>query len=182
MALTVALLRGVNVGGRKLVSMQALRGLCQDLGLGAPRSLLQSGNLVFETGLSEPALETLLRSEAASRLGLATRFIIRSQADWRDLIDANPLIDLARADPSRFVVFFLKSEPSDFSVQALQEAKTGPETLRVDGRQLYIAYPDGIGRSRLTNAVIERRLGAVGTARNWNTVMKIASALEPPEA
>jgi len=177
MGLSVALLRAVNVGGRKIVSMEALRGLCKELGLAAPRSLLQSGNLIFETPLDEPALEVLLETQAAARLGLSTDFIIRSEAQWRGLIKANPLTEMADADPSHLVALLLKSPPPEERVEALRAAVAGREIISQAGRELYIAYPDGIGESRLTNALIERRLGLRGTARNWNTILKIASAL-----
>ena len=73
---------------------------------------------------------------------------------------------------------FLKSGANAKDVQGVQAAITGPETIRADGRQLYIAYPNGIGKSRLTNTLIEKKLGIRGTARNWNTVLKIAALAE----
>ena len=88
----------------------------------------------------------------------------------------NPFRDEAEADPARLVVMFLKTAPNRKDVEALQAAITGPETVRAHSRQLYIVYPNGIGRSRLTNTLLEDKLGIRGTARNWNTVKLVASS------
>ncbi len=94
------------------------------------------------------------------------------------VLDANPYLDMARDDPAHLIVMALKAQPDAAAVAALEAAIVGRETVRVAGRQLYIAYPGGIGTSKLTNAVIERRLGVRGTARNWNTAKKIAALLD----
>jgi uncharacterized protein (DUF1697 family) len=90
----------------------------------------------------------------------------------------NPFRKEAENDPSHLVVMFLKSAANAKDVKAIQAAIAGSEIIRADGRHLYIVYPDGIGRSRLTNALLEKKLGIRGTARNWNTVLKIAALAE----
>jgi uncharacterized protein (DUF1697 family) len=102
---------------------------------------------------------------------------VRSAAEWEATIAANPFSDAAANDPSHLVVMPCKAAPSAAGVTSLQTAITGRETVRAAGKQLYITYPDGIGDSKLTSALIERKLGVVGTARNWNTVQKIHVAL-----
>jgi uncharacterized protein (DUF1697 family) len=177
MALTthVALLRAVNVGGRGKVAMADLRALLADLGFEAPQSLLQSGNLVFRGRPTGVALESLLEQEAAARLGLATDFLVRTAAQWADIVAANPFPTMARDDPSHLVVMPLKSPPDAIGLKALRAWLPGHEAIEAVGRELYITYPDSIGASKLTGAVIERRLEARGTARNWNTVTKLAA-------
>jgi uncharacterized protein (DUF1697 family) len=172
----VALLRAVNVGGRKAV-MSDLRAWLTELGFEAPRSLLQTGNLVFRSKTTGAALEALLEREAAPRLGFATVFLVRTAAEWHELMAANPHTATAQDDPSHLVVMPLKSAPRPAAVAALGAAIQGREAAEVIGRELYITYPDGIGASRLTIQVIERRLGVRGTARNWNTVTKLAAML-----
>ena len=174
MALTIALLRAVNVGGRKVV-MADLRALITALGFGDARTLLQSGNLVFDAG-RRPALELEATLEAATRerFGFSTDYLVRTADEWTRIIAANPFPDIARDDPSHLLVMALKPAPAAAAVAALQAAIVGRETIAAVGRQLYIAYPDSIGTSRLTGAVIERRLAVRGTARNWNTVLKLA--------
>ena len=179
MALTthVALLRAVNVGGRKAV-MADLRTWLAELGFEDPRSLLQSGNLVFRSRPTGAALEALLEKEAETRLDLATDFLVRTAAEWAGIVAANPYPAMERDDPSHLVVMPLKSSPDAAGLEALRAWIPGRETIEALGRELYIAYPDGIGTSKLTNAVIERRLKTRGTARNWNTAAKLAALLD----
>ena len=172
----VALLRGINVGGHKPVAMADLRDLLTQLGLADARSLLQSGNLVFgANGRTAAQLERLLEAEAEKRLGLQTDFFIRTAKEWKGVVAHNPFRKEATRDPGHLVVMFLKDAPSASAVKALQEAITGREIVRAAGKHLYITYPDGIGRSRLTNAVIDKQLETRGTGRNWNTVLKLAA-------
>jgi uncharacterized protein (DUF1697 family) len=107
--------------------------------------------------------------------------MVRSAADLKTVIEENPFPNEAAHDPSHLLVFFLTGEPSREQAEALQRAIKGREVVRVIGRHAYIVYPDGIGRSRLTNAIIEKHLGVRGTGRNWNTVLKMdALAKENP--
>jgi len=180
MTTSVALLRAVNLPGHNKVTMADLRGFCAGLGFADARTLLQSGNLVFESARRTPAqLERLLEGEAARRLALRTEFFVRTAREWKDVIARNPFHEAAERDPSHLVVLFLKAAPEPRTVGALQAAIAGPELVRADGRQAYITYPAGIGRSRLTNALIESKLGTRGTARNWNTVLKLAALAGP---
>jgi uncharacterized protein (DUF1697 family) len=175
MAINVALLRGVNVGGKRKVAMSDLRALMANAGLADARTLLQSGNLVFRSSLGTGDLERLLEIEAGQRLGLRTEFFVRTAQEWQAVIDRNPFPAAAASDPGHLVVVFLKAAPDARSVKALQAAVAGPEIIRAEGRQAYITYPAGIGDSRLTAAVIDRMLATRGTGRNWNTVMKLGA-------
>ena len=166
----IALLRAVNVGGRGMVGMADLRDLLTQLGFHNVRSVLQSGNLVFDAPRARKNLEQLLEKESAARLGVETDFFVRTAAEWDAIIDANPFRKEAKDDPGRLVVLFLKSA-SDAAT--LHKAIKGPEVARGAGRQIYVYYPDGQGRSKLTNALIEKTLGTRATARNWNTVLKL---------
>jgi len=173
--LHVALLRGVNVGGHKQVAMADLRGLLTKLGFRDVQSVLQSGNVVFRgDGTAGERLEHLLEAEARKRVGLDTDFFVRSAAEWEDVIAGNPFRSEAKRDPARLVAMFLKKPPSGAAAEALQAAIVGREVVRAVEKQAYIVYPDGQGRSKLTNAVIEKHLGTRGTARNWNTVLRLA--------
>jgi uncharacterized protein (DUF1697 family) len=176
----LVLLRGINVGGHKPVAMADLRGLLTHLGLGDAQSLLQSGNLVFR-GRARPRaqLERLLETEAKERLALETECFVRTADEWKALVARNPFREEARRDPGHLVVMLLKAAPAAKDVKALQAAITGPEIARADGRHVYIVYPNGIGRSRLTTALIEKTLGTRGTGRNWNTVVKLGALVAP---
>jgi len=173
MTVFIALLRAVNVGGKGRVGMADLRSMAERMGLESPRTLLQSGNLVFRSTGRAAELEARLTAETAERLGVATRYLIRTAKEWDGLIEANPFGREAEADPAHMVAMPLMDAPSAESVTELRAAIRGRETVDAVGRTLYLVYPDGIGTSKLTNAVIERRLGTVGTGRNWNTVLKL---------
>ena len=172
--LHVALLRAINLAGRNKVAMADLRSLCAELGLEDPQSLLQSGNLIF--GSADAAtddLERVLERAADERLGLTTEFFVRRAAEWDAAVRANPFPDQAERDPAKLLLVALKHAPAATRVSALRQAIRGREAVHAHGRHAYVFYPDGIGRSRLTTAVIERHLGSRGTGRNWNTVVKL---------
>jgi uncharacterized protein (DUF1697 family) len=173
----VALLRGINVGGNKKVGMAELRDLAASLGLGNPQTLLQSGNLLFDSKLGPAKLESMLGTETKKRFGLETSYHLRTVDDWRDVIAANPFPSAAKRDPARLVMFCFRGIPVASDVKALQAAIVGRETIRAVGRHGYLVYPDGQGESKLTLPVIEKALRMAGTGRNWNTVLKIGGAL-----
>ena len=170
----IALLRGINVGGHRSVGMTDLRDFLTKLGFDDARSLLQSGNVVFGSRARTGAeLERFLEGESVKRFGIEIDFFVRAPEEWKSMIRQNPFRKEAELDPARLVVMLLKSPPRPEDVTALQQAISGREIVQAKGRHLYAFYPDGQGRSRLTNAVIERKLGRC-TGRNWNTVLKLA--------
>lgn len=172
----IALLRAINVGGRNLISMSDLRDLFTSLGLAGARTLLQSGNVVFAGDRRVSGkLERLLEIETATRFGLSVDYVVRSCQEWREATARNPFPEAAKRDPGRLGVMFLKESAEATNVKALQAAIKGPEILRADGKHLYIVYPDGMGKSKLTITLIEKHIGCRGTMRNWNTVLKLAT-------
>ena len=96
-----------------------------------------------------------------------------SRAEWEKIVARKPFPEEAKKDPSHLVVVFLKTAPPAKRVEALRAAIVGPEIICCDGKQLYVVYPAGMGRSKLTGALIEKKLDSRGTARNWNTVLKL---------
>ena len=150
--------------------------LLTTLGMQGTQSVLQNGNVVFRTNLSKTAeLERLLEDAADKRLGLRTDFFVRSARDWEGIIARNPFPDEAARESQSPPRNVSQGHADRTAVTALQQAITGQEVVRVEGRQVYIVYPDGIGRSRLSNATIEKKLDTRGTGRNWNTILKLAS-------
>ncbi len=175
----LALLRAINVGRHQQVPMSDLRDLLAQLGCVETRSLLQSGNLVFRSGARTGAsLERLIEAQAARRLNLRTDFFVRTAEEWEALVARNPFRDEAERDPGHLVVLFLKEAPAVRDVKTLQAAITGPELVHARGKQVYIVYPNGIARSRVSHPLIEKKLCTRGTGRNWNTVLKLAALAE----
>jgi len=172
----VALLRAVNVGGTGKLSMAALKALAEDIGLADPATLLQSGNLVFGAqGKTPAALETLLEKEILKRLSVQTDVMVRTATQLEAALERNPFPREAKNDPGRVHVHFLKSPVKAAEVASLTRAIKGRESVGGTGSEIFIHFPDGVGTSKLTGAVIERHLGARGTSRNWNTVTKLAA-------
>lgn len=170
----VALLRAINLGGRNRVRMADLRELLSDLGFQDARTLLQSGNVVFESdGEGGARLENTLEEALEEHLGVSTDFFVRTTDEWDAIVAKNPFPKEAENDPSHLLVMLLKRAPQGEEVASLRESLKGREVVEVVGRQAYIVYPDGIGRSRLTTSVVEERLGTRATGRNWNTMLKI---------
>ncbi|MEO8603169.1 MAG: DUF1697 domain-containing protein [bacterium] len=175
----VALLRAVNLGPHNKVSMVQLKELAEGLGLLESRTLLQSGNLVFQAkARASAAFEKLLEDALAKKLSLKTPVLVRSASEWQAALDANPFAGEAKSDPSHLLVMPLKTKVEKTAVAELTKAIVGRERVKLVGQVLYLVYPDGIGESKLTAALIEKEIGAAGTARNWNTAQKIAAALE----
>lgn len=172
----IALLRAVNLGPHNKIAMADLKALLAGLGFPDAQTLLQSGNVVFSGGTTTTAaLEQTLEHAAATRLGLRTDFFVRSAKEWQAIIDGNPFPREAKDDPSHLVALVVKDSLTPSAVTGLQQAIVGREVVRGTGRCAYIVYPDGIGPSKLTSALIEKKLGTRGTARNWNTVIKLGA-------
>lgn len=158
--------------------MSDLAAMFERLGFRGARTLLQSGNVVFDAGAKKgAALEALLEAETEKRFSLRADYLVRTPREWRDAIARNPFSREAEDDPSHTVLMALKRAPSKAQVAALEAAIRGRERVGALGRALYLVYPDGIGRSKLTTAVIEKALETRGTARNWNTVLKLRAML-----
>ena len=171
----VILLRAVNVGGSSL-QMTTFRAALEAAGCARVESVGASGNAVAEPpDRSAPAsLEASVEREVARLAGVRTEAFVRPEEDWRAVVAGNPFLEEAERDPAHLVVAVLKGAPSVQGWARLREAIVGRERVAPGDRHGYLVYPDGIGRSKLTIAVIERTLGARGTVRNWNTVRRLA--------
>lgn len=176
----IALLRAVNLGPHNRISTAQLRELMADAGLAEGRTFLQSGNLVFRDPATPADLEARLEAGLSGKFGLATDVMVRTAETWRALEAANPFVDRARSSPAQVVLHVLKHPARSGGVEALRAAIRGPERIEAGEGALYMDYPEGIGTSRLTTAVITRALGVAGTARNWNTVLALADMTLPP--
>jgi uncharacterized protein (DUF1697 family) len=175
----VSLLRGVNVGGRT-ISMSGLRDLYTSLGLEDVQSYVQSGNLVFRTRARDlRKLAAKLEDAIEGMAGFRTVIALRDTANLRDVVARNPFTGRADVLPNRFHVHFLCGPPSPDAPTNIAALKnTLPEEMHLLGRELYVNYPEGAGRSKLTPARLDKALGTPATARNWNTVTKLLEMAE----
>jgi uncharacterized protein (DUF1697 family) len=177
MARLVALLRAVNLGPHRKVSSAQLVALATGLGFGDARTLINSGNLLFDASQRADTVEKRLEAASAKELGLATDYFVRGSEDLAAVVAGNPFPREATSDPSHLVVVFLKKAATEASVKALRAAIVGRERVEAVGRDLVAYYPDGIGESKVTTRVIEKHVGCAGTGRNWNTVGKLGALL-----
>ena len=176
MTVYVSMLRGVNVGGSGLIKMDALREAYESVGLADVRTLLQSGNVLFRSRLTDrQRLVKRIMQEIERCFDLQVEVILRTLAEVASIVDRGPVLS-PRADKSKLLVMFLSSVPDAAAQAALKKWHKGKELkelLEMRGPEIYLYYPDGIGRSKLTTAAIEGELDIPGTARNWNTLTKL---------
>jgi len=170
----VALLRGINVGGRTKIAMADLRTLFDALDAEDVTTYLQSGNVVFRSDAAATALAQSVEQRIAGELGLRVTVVMRTGAQLAKIAAGNPFAGRG-ADAKQLHVVFLAEKPAAARVRALDAARGEPDEFRVVGHEIYLHYPNGYGRSKITNAWFEKELGVAGTARNWRTVTKLAA-------
>ena len=174
MPVYVAFLRGINVGGNNKVPMADLRSMLEGMGFKEPKTILQSGNAIFKGPKQEnAALEKKLEAKVKKTFGISVDFMVRTPDQLRSAAKANPFPKMAKDDPGHLLVLFLKSTPTKASEKDLQDAIKGKEEVHVIGIEAFITFPDGIGTSKTTPTIIEKKLGTRATGRNWNTLTKI---------
>ena len=168
----MALLRGINVGGNRAVAMADLRDVVREAGHTEVATHLRTGNvvLVAREG-SETGLATQITAGLRARLGIDVEVMVRTTAELDAVIAANPFPDAARDDPAHLVVMFYAA-PVQVD-PGFDAARYGREQVVWAGAHGYLHYRDGIGRSRLTPAVLARATGQAGTGRNWRTVLAL---------
>ncbi len=167
------MLRGVNVGGHNKIKMEELRKLYASLKLEDPQTYVQSGNVIFRTRKTdEKALAKDIQAGIEKKFGCRPEIILRSTAELREIIAANPFAKRADIEPGKLLVSFLLSDPSAEARKKLAELTAIPEELHIMGRELYIYFPDGQGKSKLA-PVLDRILKVPATGRNWNSVTRI---------
>jgi uncharacterized protein (DUF1697 family) len=183
MAVVISMLRGVNVGRHNRIKMDALRALYESLGLLDVQTHVQSGNVVFRTeGRDLARLTNRIEKGIERSFGFRPDVIVRTSSELRRVIARNPFATRRGIDPSRLLVTFLASDPGPDARDNIRRIKTDPEELWIDGRELYIYYPNGMARPKLSSALIEKMLKTSGTGRNWNTVRKLLEIAERLEA
>ena len=183
MTVVISMLRGVNLGNRNRVKMDALRALYASLKLRGPQTYIQSGNVIFETKEQDMArLATRIGNGIERNFCFRCDVVVRTASELRSAIIRNPFAARPGIDPSKLLVTFLASAPAAEARERLLRIKTDPEELRIDGSELYTYYPNGIGCSKLQMAVIERALKISGTGRNWTSVTKMLEMAEKLES
>ncbi len=174
MPVIVSMLRGINVGGHNTVPMEKLRALYESLGLRDIQTYVQSGNVIFRAPERNiGSLHNRIANRIEETFGFRPEVIHRASSALREAVAKNPFADRPDVEPGKLIVVFLTGTPDAEARQKFLDLKVGPEESHIEGREAYIYFPNGMGRSKLTPALIERTLKTSGTGRNWNTVKKL---------
>ncbi|MFD1773934.1 DUF1697 domain-containing protein [Paenibacillus rhizophilus] len=172
----IALIRGINVGGNKIVKMQDLKTMLQSLGFQNVKTYIQSGNVVFDGGeTGEEALKESIEKGIRDTFGFDASVIIRTAEELEAAIANNPF-ELAEPEEfKRLYVSFLAGELTDEAMERLRPYEDGEDKLRVIGKEMYILYCTKVSDSPLFKVPLEKIMGVSATSRNWNTVNKLAA-------
>jgi uncharacterized protein (DUF1697 family) len=174
----VALLRGINVGGKTMISMPALRSMLAAMGFEDVTTYIQSGNLVLSSSTGDAGeLAVAIEERIAETFGLSTAVLMRTPAELTEIAGSNPFLG-RETDPLKLHVVFLSDTPSATALKELDPKRSPPDEFSVRGREIYLHLPNGFGRSKLTIDYFEKRLGVRATARNWRTVNKLIELSE----
>jgi uncharacterized protein (DUF1697 family) len=172
MARQIALLRGVNLGRNKRLSMADLRELMHALGYRDAKTLLQSGNVVYTASEGTATAARRIKDRLARDAGIEVDVIVRTRSELEKVVARNPLRNLAM-DPKRYFVVFLSTKPKPALLRDIDPAQFEPERFQVSGKEVYIWLPKGMQNARLTHAFWEKSLDITATSRNWSTVEKL---------
>jgi uncharacterized protein (DUF1697 family) len=175
----VSLFRGINVGGNNSVRMDALKELHASLGLQEVATYIQSGNVVFTSDEADVTqIQQDIEDGFAQKFGFQAKVMVRTAGEFNVIIENNPFQNELLKESKWVVAMFLASHPISTAREDIQKTYSGPEELHIIGQEVYIYYPEGIGRSKLTNTFLEKKLKTAGTARNWNTVLRLQKMMQ----
>jgi uncharacterized protein (DUF1697 family) len=183
MPVLISMLRGVNLGSHNRIKMEDLRGLYESLELNEARTYVQSGNVIFRTREKNAAKLARKVQEAIGRkFGFCPEVVVRTIEEMRHSLDSNPFRSRRDIEASKLLITFLAAEPGKQAQATLRNLKIQREELHLIGRELYIYFPDGIGKSKVPWSSVEKLLGVPGTARNLNSVVRMLEIAEQLEA
>jgi len=173
------LLRGINVGGKNRLRMKSLSALFTDAGCTDVETYVQSGNVVFAATPSLASrIPVVIEKAISAQFGLRVPVVTRSAAELREVVKRNPYLP-RESDTSMLHVAFLADKPTPSKVAALDPNHSPPDEFAVHGREIYLRLPNGVGRTKLTNAHFDSTLGTTSTLRNWRTVVKLVDLTDP---
>jgi uncharacterized protein (DUF1697 family) len=177
------MLRGINVGGHNKINMGELRGLYESLSFEGPRTYVQSGNVIFRSKEKiSPELANKIQKAIERKFGCSPGVILRTLAEFKRAIASTPFPQSRGLEPGKILVTFLVADPGPEAHATLLKLKRYPEEIHLNGRELYIYFPNGAGKSKLPWSSIAEALKTQGTARNWKSVAKILAIAEELEA
>lgn len=177
----VALLRGINVGGKNMLPMADLVAIFAAAGCRDVRTYIQSGNVVFAaSGSIAERIAGVVSKEISAGLGLKVPVVLRSSDELRDVVARNPFLKKG-VDPVPLHVAFLAEAPARSRIASLDPQRSPGDSFVVRGRDVYLHVPNGMARTKLTNAWLDSKLATTSTFRNWRTVLKLLEMTQAPK-
>lgn len=178
----IALLRGINVGGKGTLPMKSLVSILEALGMTAVKTYIQSGNAVFRTrARSAGPLGAQITAAIQEAHGFSPHTLVLDLEAYEAALAANPYLDVAEADPKSVHFWFMDVNPAKPDLDSLEKLRTERESFTLKGQVFYLRAPDGIGRSKLA-VKVEKALGVPATARNWRTVSTLRDMAQAAES
>lgn len=169
----IALLRGINVGGKNRLPMKELSALFVEAGCEDVRTYIQSGNVLFRTGSTDvEEISSVISASILSKFGYQVPVITRTARELQEIVQANPFVQ-AGAETDKLHFMFLAELPDSAQVEALDPNRSPGDEFAVLGREIHLHCPNGVARSKLTNSYFDSRLSTTSTSRNWRTVQKL---------
>ena len=175
MPIYIAMLRGINVGGKKIVRMEHLRASFEALEFGRVRTYVQSGNVIFKAVRASPDdLSRTIAEKISKDFGFPIPVVVRTSDEIGKIVGGNPFLKERGLDSSKLHITFLAAPPAKNAKERIDALNAGPDQFRIKGREIYLYCPDGYGRTKLSNNAIEKALSVGATTRNWKTVSTLA--------
>jgi len=167
----VALLRGINVSGQKLIKMADLKTQLEDLEFINVQTYIQSGNIVFDSKENDVGnLEGLIHSKILDHYGFEVPVIVKAREEMEGIVRNNPFVNEVQEDPKRLYITFLSEAPSVDRVNKIKTLDYSPEQWILKGTDIYLFAPNGYGKAKMNNNFFENKLKVNATTRNWKTV------------
>lgn len=172
MNIKIALLRGINVGGKRKIRMADLKKLCESLGLEKVTTYIQSGNILFHSTKTNSSLEELLETSIAQKFGFDVPVIVRSSEELKASIEFNPF-NKDNTDSNHLHLTFLKERPTEEAQNVIEAYDASTDTCKVHQKEIFIYCAGKYHQSKLSNTFFEKKLQVGATTRNWKTVLKL---------
>ena len=171
----ISILRGINVGGQRKILMADLKALYEGLGLADVRTYIQSGNVAFttDTTVFNNDLARTLEQAIAKQYLFDVPVIVRSSAEMRHILEANPFARREGIQTEKLHATFLAAAPSANELEKVRALNYSPDEFVISGTEVYLHCPGGYGETKLSNKFFESKLKVSATTRNWNTVNKL---------
>jgi len=169
----IAMLRGINVSGHKIMKMERLRAMFANMGFQNVQTYVQSGNVIFSTREPSANLAAKIEKQILKEFGFDVPVLTKTAKEMADIVKHNPFMKEKAIDQAKLHVTFLADDPPKDALKLLQPLASSEEQIHVTGRAVYLYCPNGYGNTKLNNTAIEKKLGCGATTRNWKTTQTL---------